>query len=150
MILFSLPFALGGGIWIVYLLGYNLSVAVNVGFIALSGVAAETGVIMLIYLNHALEERHKLAQMEHRKLTNNDIKLAVIEGSLLRLRPKIMTVCAIIGGLLPIMLSGGTGSEVISHIAAPMIGGMISSTILTLLVIPCLYLVWNQYQNAKK
>lgn len=150
MILFSLPFALGGGIWIVYLLGYNLSVAVSVGFIALSGVAAETGVIMLVYLNHALEERRCIAQQENRKLTNADIKLAVMEGSLLRLRPKIMTVCAIIGGLLPIMLFGGTGSEVISHIAAPMIGGMVSSTILTLLVIPCVYLVWNQYQNAKK
>lgn len=150
MVLFSLPFALGGGIWIVYLLGYNLSVAVGVGFIALAGVATETVVIMLVYLNHALEEHMKLAQNEHRKLTNNDIKAAVMEGSLLRLRPKIMTVCAIIGGLLPIMLFGGTGSEVISHIAAPMIGGMISSTILTLVVIPCLYLVWNQYINAKK
>lgn len=150
IILFSLPFALGGGIWIVYLLGYNLSVAVSVGFIALLGVAAETGVIMLIYLNNALEERLNIAKQEQRKLTNADIKIAVIEGSLLRLRPKIMTVCAIIGGLLPIMLFGGTGSEVISRIAAPMIGGMISSTVLTLLVIPCIYLVWNQYQNAKK
>lgn len=150
IILCSLPFALGGGIWIVYLLGYNLSVAVAVGFIALLGVAAETGVIMLIYLNNALAEKCEIAQKEHRKLTNVDIKVAVIEGSLLRLRPKIMTVCAIIGGLLPIMLFGGTGAEIVSRIAAPMIGGMISSTVLTLLVIPCIYLVWNQYQNAKK
>jgi Cu(I)/Ag(I) efflux system membrane protein CusA/SilA len=150
MILISLPFSLGGGIWIVYLLGYNLSVAVSVGFIALAGVATETSVIMLIYLNHALDEHRQEALLEKRKLSNHDIQTAVIEGSLLRLRPKIMTVCAIIGGLLPIMFFGGTGSEVIRHIAAPMIGGMLSSTILTLVIIPCLYLVWKQYQNAKE
>ena len=150
IILISLPLSLIGGIWIVYLLGYNISVAVSVGFIALAGVSAETGVIMLIYLNHALEERRQLVKQAHRKLTNQDIQTAIIEGSLLRLRPKIMTVCAIIGGLLPIMIFSGTGSEMIRHIAAPMIGGMLSSMILTLVVIPCLYLVWNQYQNAKK
>lgn len=150
MVLISLPFSLGGGIWIVYLLGYNLSVAVSVGFIALAGVATETSVIMLVYLNHAFTEHQQIALLEKRKLTKNEIKSGVIEGSLLRLRPKIMTVCAIIGGLLPIMFFGGTGSEVIRHIAAPMIGGMLSSTILTLVIIPCLYLVWKEYQNAKE
>jgi copper/silver efflux system protein len=150
IVLISLPLSLVGGIWIVYLLGYNLSVAVGVGFIALAGVATETGVIMLIYLNNSLELHEQIALDENRKLTKQGIRMAVIEGSLLRLRPKVMTVCAIIGGLLPIMFFGGTGSEVIRPIAAPMIGGMLSSIILTLVVIPCLYLVWKVYQNEKK
>jgi Cu(I)/Ag(I) efflux system membrane protein CusA/SilA len=150
IILLSLPFALLGGVWIIYLLGYNLSVAVDVGFIALAGVSAETGVVMLIYLNQALAERRERVMALGAKMTRQDIYEAIIEGSLHRLRPKMMTVCAIIGGLLPIMIFGGTGAEVIRHIAAPMVGGMVSSTILTLIVIPCIYLLWNVYQNEKK
>lgn len=146
IILATLPFALVGGVWLVYLLGYNLSVAVGIGFIALAGVAAETGVIMLVYLNLALEKRQKIADEENRCLTKEDIRLAVVEGALLRLRPKLMTVSAIIGGLLPIMFLNGTGIEVMRRIAAPMVGGMISATILTLVVIPAVYLLWKQYQ----
>lgn len=146
IIITTLPFALVGGIWLVYLLGYNLSVAVGIGFIALAGVAAETGVIMLVYLNQALEKRQQVADDEKRSLTKEDVRLAVIEGALLRLRPKIMTVLAIIGGLLPIMFLGGTGIEVMRRIAAPMVGGMISATFLTLVVIPAVYLLWKQYK----
>jgi Cu(I)/Ag(I) efflux system membrane protein CusA/SilA len=146
IILTTLPFALIGGIWLIYLLGYNLSVAVGIGFIALAGVAAETGVIMLVYLNHALEKRQQIANKENRPLSKEDVKLAVIEGALLRLRPKLMTVSAIIGGLLPIMFLGGTGIEVMRRIAAPMVGGMVSATVLTLVVIPAVYLLWKQYK----
>ena len=130
--------------WLLYLLGYNLSVAVGVGFIALAGVATETGVIMLVFLNQALAKKECLAEKEKRNLTREDVCDAVVEGALLRLRPKIMTVFAIIGGLLPIMFLGGTGSEVMRRIAAPMVGGMISATILTLIVIPAVYLLWKQ------
>lgn len=144
IILTTLPFALVGGVWLIYILGYNLSVAVGIGFIALAGVAAETGVIMLVYLNQALEKRQRFAEREKRNLVKEDVRLAVIEGALLRLRPKLMTVTAIIGGLLPIMFFGGTGIEVMRRIAAPMVGGMVSATILTLVVIPAVYLVWKQ------
>ncbi len=149
IILTTLPFALVGGVWLIYLLGYNLSVAVGIGFIALAGVAAETGVIMLVYLNHALEKRQLLASQENRSLTKEDVRLAVIEGALLRLRPKLMTVLAIIGGLLPIMFLGGTGIEVMRRIAAPMIGGMVSATLLTLVVIPAVYFLWKQQKLPK-
>ncbi|CAM2775390.1 TPA: efflux RND transporter permease subunit [Legionella pneumophila] len=144
IILGTLPLALVGGIWLLYLLGYHLSVAVGIGFIALAGVAAETGVIMLVFLNQALEKAREEALQQQRALTRADVFDAVVAGALLRLRPKIMTVTAIIGGLLPIMLLGGTGSEVMRRIAAPMVGGMLSATVLTLIVIPVIYLLWQQ------
>jgi len=139
IVMLSLPFALVGGLWLMWWMGFNLSVAVAVGFIALAGVAAETGVIMLIYLDHALEERIKLASSEERALTRRDLDAAIMEGAVERVRPKMMTVVAIMAGLVPILWSTGTGSEVMQRIAVPMIGGMVSSTILTLLVIPAVY-----------
>jgi Cu(I)/Ag(I) efflux system membrane protein CusA/SilA len=137
----SLPFALIGGLWLMWWLGFNLSVAVAVGFIALAGVAAETGVIMLIYLQHALDERRRIAEQERRNLTHSDLHAAIMEGAVERVRPKMMTVVAIMAGLLPILWSHGTGSEVMQRIAVPMVGGMISSAILTLVVIPAIYAV---------
>ena len=139
IVMASLPFALVGGVWYMFLLGFNLSVAVAVGFIALAGVAAETGVVMLIYLDHAFEEVKERRSIEGKPLTPSDIYDAIMEGAVERVRPKMMTVVAIMAGLLPIMWSTGTGSEVMQRIAVPMIGGMISSTILTLLVIPAIY-----------
>ena len=140
IIMGTLPMALIGGLWLLYLLGYDLSVAVGVGFIALAGVAVEIGVIMLVYLNQALERRNIATQA--------DVREAVIEGALLRIRPVIMTVAATIGGLLPIMFGGGTGSEVMRRIAAPMVGGMVSATLLTLVVIPALFVLWQQRRLA--
>jgi len=139
IVMASLPFALVGGVWYMFLLGFNLSVAVAVGFIALAGVAAETGVVMLIYLDHAFEEVKERRSTEGKPLTPSDIYDAIMEGAVERVRPKMMTVVAIMAGLLPIMWSTGTGSEVMQRIAVPMIGGMISSTVLTLLVIPAIY-----------
>lgn len=139
IVMLSLPFSLVGGVWLMYLLGYNMSVAVAVGFIALAGVAAETGVVMLIYLDHAYKERWSRGQMN----TNSDLYDAVIDGAVERVRPKMMTVVAIMAGLLPIMWGGGTGSEVMKRIAAPMIGGMVTSTLLTLIVIPAIYILWK-------
>ena len=143
IILGTLPMALIGGLWLLYLLGYELSVAVGVGFIALAGVAVEIGVVMLVYLNLAIRRHMRDAQSEGRRLNAGDIRNAVIEGALLRVRPIMMTVATIIVGLLPIMLGGGTGSEVMRRIAAPMVGGMVSATILTLIVIPALFLLWR-------
>ena len=143
IIMGTLPMALIGGFWLLYLLGYELSVAVGVGFIALAGVAVEIGVLMLVYLNQALAERQRLAVSEQRDLTPMDIKAAVIGGAVMRVRPIMMTVAAIIAGLLPIMLGEGTGSEVMQRIAAPMVGGMVSATLLTLLVIPAVFYVWK-------
>ena len=139
IVMLALPFALVGGIWLMDGLGYNLSVAVAVGFIALAGVAAETGVIMLIYLDHALTALRRQREAAGQPLTVNDIYAAVMEGAVERVRPKMMTVVAIMAGLLPILWSSGAGSEVMRRIAAPMVGGMISSTVLTLIVIPALY-----------
>jgi Cu(I)/Ag(I) efflux system membrane protein CusA/SilA len=139
IVLLSLPFALVGGLWLMWLLGFNLSVAVVVGFIALAGVAAETGVVMLIYLNQALAEIAEKRGREGRSMTTKDLREAIMLGAVERVRPKMMTVVAIIGGLLPIMWSTGTGSEIMQRIAVPMIGGMISSTVLTLVVIPAIY-----------
>lgn len=139
IVLLSLPFALVGGLWLMWWLGFNVSVAVAVGFIALAGVAAETGVIMLVYLDHALESRRIVAAREGRSLTIDDIHSAIVEGAVERVRPKIMTVVAIMAGLLPILWSHGTGSEVMKRIAVPMVGGMVSSAILTLVVIPAIY-----------
>jgi Cu(I)/Ag(I) efflux system membrane protein CusA/SilA len=135
IVMLSVPFALVGGVWLIWWLEYNVSVAVAVGFIALAGVAAETGVVMLIYLEHAWER----IRTERGTPTTADLYEAVMEGAVDRVRPKMMTVVAIMAGLLPIMWSTGTGSEVMRRIAAPMVGGMISSTILTLAVIPAIY-----------
>jgi Cu(I)/Ag(I) efflux system membrane protein CusA/SilA len=139
IVLLSVPFALVGGVWLLYVLGYNMSVAVAVGFIALVGVAAETGVVMLIYLNGAVDDHRARCQREGRPLTGDDLRQAVIEGAVMRVRPKMMTVIAIMAGLLPIMWGTGTGSEVMRRIAAPMVGGMVSATVLTLLVIPAIF-----------
>ena len=139
IVMLSLPFALVGGVWMLWGLGFNLSVAVAVGFIALAGVAAETGVVMLIYLDHALKQRRRLTDAARRPFTGDDLKAAIMEGAVERVRPKMMTVAAIMAGLLPIMWSTGTGSEVMQRIAVPMIGGMVTSTILTLIVIPAVY-----------
>ncbi|MDH3615125.1 MAG: efflux RND transporter permease subunit [Gammaproteobacteria bacterium] len=143
IIMGTLPMALVGGVWLLYLLDYDLSVAVGVGFIALAGVAVEIGVVMLVYLNQAIRQHMATAEAEGRALTKDDVEKAVIDGALLRVRPIMMTVAAIIAGLLPIMLGGGTGSEVMRRIAAPMVGGMVSATILTLIVIPALFLIWR-------
>ena len=144
LILGCLPFALTGGLWLLYLLGYHLSIAVAVGFIALAGVAAETGVVMLLYLNQAWQRHEALAAGERRAVTESDVRSSIVEGALLRLRPKLMTVLTIMVGLLPIMWGSGTGSEVMRRIAAPMVGGMISATILTLVVIPSVFLLWKR------
>ncbi len=143
IIMGTLPMALVGGVWLLYLLEYDLSVAVGVGFIALAGVAVEIGVVMLVYLNLAIRQHISAAKAEGRALNTDDVQQAVIDGALLRIRPIMMTVAAIIAGLLPIMLGGGTGSEVMRRIAAPMVGGMVSATILTLIVIPALFLLWR-------
>ncbi|TRZ97620.1 MAG: efflux RND transporter permease subunit [Rhodocyclaceae bacterium] len=145
IVMLSVPFALVGGVWLMWLLGYNLSVAVAVGFIALAGVAAETGVVMLIYLDHAWEEAKDRCLAENRRPASADLYAAVMEGAVERVRPKMMTVTAIMAGLLPIMWGTGTGSEVMSRIAAPMVGGMISSTVLTLAVIPAIYALVKEW-----
>jgi copper/silver efflux system protein len=139
IVMLSLPFALVGGLWLMWWMGFNMSVAVAVGFIALAGVAAETGVIMLIYLDHALEAQRAKAKAEGRALSRVDINAAIMEGAVDRVRPKMMTVVAIMAGLLPILWSHGTGSEVMQRIAVPMVGGMLSSAMLTLVVIPAIY-----------
>ena len=143
IIMASLPFAMIGSLWLVYLMGYHLSVAVVIGFIALAGVAAETGVVMLVFLDEAYGRYAQMAAAQGRGMTRAELTEAVVEGALLRLRPKVMTVCAIIGGLLPIMYATGTGSEVMRRIAAPMVGGMITAAILTLLILPAIYLLWR-------
>ncbi|MGX1788298.1 efflux RND transporter permease subunit [Bosea sp. NPDC055332] len=139
IVMLSLPFALVGGVWLLWWLGFNMSVAVAVGFIALAGVAAETGVIMLIYLDHALGEVRARCEAEGKAFTRAELHEATMLGAVERLRPKAMTVIAIMAGLLPILWNTGTGSEVMQRIAVPMIGGMVSSTVLTLLVIPAIY-----------
>ena len=145
IIMGTLPTALIGGVWLLYLLGYHMSVAVGVGFIALAGVAIEIGVIMLVYLKQALAIEKLKATKEHRSLSHRDLATAVTNGALMRVRPIMMTVAAIIAGLLPIMLGGGTGSEVMRRIAAPMVGGMISATLLTLALIPAVFLLWQRH-----
>jgi len=139
LIMATLPFALVGGLWLVYALGYNLSIAVAVGFIALAGVAAEFGVVMLIYLDQAVQRFQREGRLHSRK----DLAQAVLEGAVLRVRPKAMTVAVIIAGLLPIMLGGGTGAEVMQRIAAPMLGGMITAPLLSMFVLPVLYWLWQ-------
>ncbi len=139
LVMLSLPFALVGGIWLVWVYGFNLSVAVGVGFIALAGVAAEIGIIMLTYLDQAYREREQAGEM--RNLA--DLRQAIYQGTALRIRPIMMTVLSIIIGLLPILWGTGTGSEIMQRIAAPMVGGMISTTILSLLVLPTIYYFWK-------
>ncbi|MBI1864412.1 MAG: efflux RND transporter permease subunit, partial [Nitrospirae bacterium] len=146
IVMLSLPFALVGGVWIMFLLGYDLSVAVGVGFIALAGVAAETGVVMLIYLDYAYEKRGGDRAIP----SVASLADAIREGAVDRVRPKMMTVTAIMAGLLPIMWGTGTGSEVMKRIAAPMVGGMVSSTILTLVVIPVIYAMWKEWVIRKR
>jgi Cu(I)/Ag(I) efflux system membrane protein CusA/SilA len=143
LIMATLPFALTGGIWMLYLLGYNQSVATGVGFIALAGVAAEFGVVMLIYLKHALAERGP-------DPSQSDVQAAVRDGALQRVRPKAMTVAVILAGLTPILIGHGAGSEVMSRIAAPMIGGMLTAPLLSMLVIPAGYLLLRQRQAARR
>ena len=145
IVMLSLPFALVGGIWFLWALQYNWSVAVAIGFIALAGVAAETGVVMLIYLDHAWKARR--ADGVQPKL--RDLYEAIVEGAVERVRPKMMTVTAIMAGLLPILWGNGTGASVMKRIAAPMVGGMISSTILTLIVIPAVYSLWQESQLSR-
>ena len=140
LVMLSVPFALIGGVWYLWLAGYNTSVAVWVGFIALAGVAAETGVVMLLYLDEAWKERRATDRLH----TEADLIAAVREGAVDRLRPKVMTVATVILGLAPILWSHGTGADVMKRIAAPMVGGMVTSTVLTLVVIPALYLLWRR------
>jgi Cu(I)/Ag(I) efflux system membrane protein CusA/SilA len=145
LIMATLPFALIGGFWYIYLLGHAVSIATAVGFIALAGVAAEFGVVMLIYLKHAWEDR----VASGRPATFELLDEAILEGAVLRIRPKAMTVSVIIAGLLPIMWSHGTGSEVMQRIAAPMIGGMITAPLLSLLVIPAAYRILRRRELAR-
>jgi Cu(I)/Ag(I) efflux system membrane protein CusA/SilA len=139
IVMLSLPFALVGGVWLMWLMNFNMSVAVGVGFIALAGVAAETGVIMLIYLDAAMHEVAAKRAAEGEVFTKADLREAIMLGAVERVRPKMMTIIAIMAGLLAILWSTGAGSEVMQRIAVPMIGGMVSSTILTLVVIPAIY-----------
>jgi copper/silver efflux system protein len=141
IVMLSVPFSLVGGVWYLWALDYNMSVAVAVGFIALAGVAAETGVVMLVYLNSAWEDTKARCAAAGRGPALADLYDAVIAGAVERVRPKVMTVVTTIAALVPIMWSTGTGSEVMRRIAAPMVGGMISSTVLTLVVIPAIYML---------
>ena len=145
IVMLSLPFALVGGVWLMWILGYNMSVAVAIGFIALAGVAAETGVIMLIYLDHAYRDRVASGAIRSR----SDVDAAVEDGAVERVRPKMMTVLAIMAGLIPILWSQGAGADVMKRIAAPMVGGMLTSTVLTLVVIPAIYSLWKEREVAR-
>lgn len=139
IILLAIPFSLVGAAWILYILGYNLSIGVAIGFLALAGLDAEMGIVMLIYLNNVYKERVTQGRMN----TREDLREAVIEGTVLRVRPKLMTVTAIIAGLVPIMWATGTGADVMKRIAAPMVGGMFTSALLELLVLPAIYAIWK-------
>ena len=143
IIMGTLPLSLVGGFWLLYILGYNMSVAVGVGFIALAGVAVEIGVLMMVYLNQAWARKRDQRAAEGKVADAEDLREAVRDGALMRVRPIVMTVTVIVAGLLPIMLGSGTGSEVMRRIAAPMVGGMASATVLTLLVIPAVFLLWK-------
>ncbi|MDQ2659270.1 MAG: efflux RND transporter permease subunit, partial [Verrucomicrobiota bacterium] len=145
IVMLSVPFALIGGYWLLYLLGYNMSVAVAVGFIALAGVATQTSIVMIVYL----DEAYSHAQREGRMKTAKDLEASVIYGAVQRARPVVMTATAMIIGLLPIMFGHGTGSDVMKRIAAPMVGGLVTSTILTLLIIPAVYFIWKWYTDLR-
>ncbi len=149
IIMLTLPLSLTGGVWLLYLLDYNLSVAVGVGFIALAGLSVEIGVIMLSYLNQSLKETQRVKEEQGNPLSTKDLHDAVIAGSLLRIRPIAMTVSSTLVGLLSVMLGGGTGSEVMRRIAAPMVGGMISTILLVLIVIPAIYFLWKKPLHSK-
>jgi len=146
IILSALPFSLAGSFWLLYYLNYNMSIAVWVGIIALAGLAAETGVVMLLYLDLA----YRQWKNEGRLNTIDDLKDAVMYGAVKRLRPKMMTVSVILAGLIPIMFSHGTGSDVMKRIAAPMVGGVITSTILTLIIYPAIYMIWRGRELKKR
>ncbi|MCE2951983.1 MAG: CusA/CzcA family heavy metal efflux RND transporter [Alphaproteobacteria bacterium] len=144
LIMITLPFAVIGGFWFVYLLGYHLSVAVDVGFIALSGIAAEFGVVLLIYLNMAIKHYEEQGKLK----SDKDLKHAIIEGAVMRVRPKSMTVAIILAGLFPIMIGYGTGSDVMKRIAAPMLGGMITAPLFSMFVVPAVYLIWQRWKRG--
>ena len=148
VVMLSVPFSLVGGVWALWGLDYNLSVAVAVGFIALAGVAAETGVVMIVYIQNAWNDTVERLAAEGRSPTPQDLHAAVVHGAVERVRPKMMTVVTTIAALAPIMWSTGTGSEVMRRIAAPMVGGMVSSTLLTLIVIPAIYALVLQRRIA--
>ena len=150
IVLGTLPVALAGGVWLLWALSFDVSVAVLVGFIALAGVAVETAIVMLLYLNLAWKAREEMAAAEGRALTRGDLAEAVFEGAVLRLRPKVMTVATIFAGLLPIMFGEGTGSEIMRRIATPMIGGMASATVVTLLVIPSVFVIWKRWSLRRR
>lgn len=149
IILAALPVALAGGVWLIWYLAFDISVAVLVGFIALAGVAVETAIVMLLYLNLAWEKRKDSAISERRSLTVQDVEEVVFDGALLRVRPKVMTVATIFAGLIPIMYGTGTGSEIMQRIAAPMVGGMATATLLTLLVIPAIFVIWKRFALSR-
>jgi Cu(I)/Ag(I) efflux system membrane protein CusA/SilA len=146
IVMASIPFALVGGVWLIYFLQYNLSVAVIVGFIALAGLAAETGVMMLVYLDVTFKRYVANGQMK----SQIDLHKSIIEGAVERVRPKLMTVATTLIGLLPVMYGTGTGSQIMKRIAAPMVGGLISSTILTLVIIPAVYDIWKRWELRKE
>jgi len=145
IVLLAVPFSLIGAFWLIYLLGYNLSVAVWVGIIALAGVDAETGVVMLLYLDHAYEKFVREGRMK----SLGDLQAAVEEGAVQRIRPKMMTVLAILMGLLPIMWSHGTGADVMKRIAAPMVGGVVTSFVLELLIYPVIFTIWKWHREVQ-
>jgi len=144
IVLLAVPFSLVGSFWLLYLLGYNLSIAVWVGIIALAGLDAETGVVMLLYLDLAYQKW----KTEGRMNTTDDLKASIMEGAVKRIRPKIMTVSVILAGLVPIMFSTGAGSDIMKRIAAPMVGGVVTSTILELLIYPAIFLLWRSHSST--
>jgi Cu(I)/Ag(I) efflux system membrane protein CusA/SilA len=146
IVMLSVPFALTGGLWLMFLLDYNMSVAVGVGFIALAGVAAETGVVMLVYLDLSYK---KFKERYGEKFNRHHLRVSIEEGAALRVRPIMMTVITTIAALLPIMWGHGTGSQVMKRIAAPMVGGLVSATILTLIVVPVIYGIWRGWRLPK-
>jgi len=146
IIILSLPFSIVGGIWLIYILGYNLSLGVVVGIIAMLGLDAETGVIMLLYQDIVYKQRRREGRLHNRR----DLTEAVYDGALLRLRPKLMTVLANILGLLPVMWATGTGAEVAKRVAAPMVGGVVTSFLLELLIYPAIYFLWKWHAEVKK
>ncbi|MFH1572843.1 MAG: efflux RND transporter permease subunit, partial [Acidobacteriota bacterium] len=145
IVFLAVPFSLVGAIWLIYLLGYNMSIAVWVGIIALAGLDAETGVVMLLYLDHAYEDWKKRGVLQNR----NDLADSVYDGAVRRVRPKIMTISVIIAGLLPILWSHGAGADVMKRIATPMVGGVVTSGIMELLIYPIIFYLWRSRGLAK-
>ena len=145
IVLLAVPFSLVGAVWLLWIMDYNLSIAVAVGMIALAGLDAETGVVMLLYLTLAYNDRKQKGQMNN----SDDLKAAIHDGAVKRVRPKLMTVCAILLGLVPILWSHGTGADVMKRIATPMIGGVITSMILELLIYPVLFTFWKGFELRK-